>query len=244
MNVVGYDPALSIEGAWRIPGHEVERVDALQPLLQKCDVISLHVPMMEATKHMLNSETLGLLKPNAHILNFSRGGLVDNAALLDLWNVGHTGKYVSDFPAPELLQHEHYIPIPHLGASTEEAEDISAIMAADEIKDFLETGSISNSVNYPPVVLDRVKVGQSRICVCNDNKPRMIEQITSLLSSKDKNVETLQSKSAGEFQYTVIDVTGENLTGLTTVKQLYAIDGVLRVRVLDERGEVWDSGHE
>jgi D-3-phosphoglycerate dehydrogenase len=240
MNVVGYDPALSLEAAWRLPGRVVKRVDALEPLLAQCDYVSLHVPMMDATKHMLNDQTLSALQPHAHILNFSRGGLVDNEAVKKLWANGHTGKYVSDFPSREFLGESNYIPMPHLGASTDEAEEESAKMAADEIIEFLHTGSIINSVNYPGVALPKINAAQSRVCICNKNVPNVLASVSSLLSSKGHNVDDLVNKSRGDFSYNAIDIAGEQ-PGVDTMQAIAALDGVLSCRLLNSEGEVWQS---
>jgi len=240
MNVIGYDPALSLEAAWRLPGRAVKRVDALEPLLAQCDYVSLHVPMMEATKNMLNDETLSAMQSHTHILNFSRGGLVDNEAVKKLWANGHTGKYISDFPSLDMIGEPNYIPMPHLGASTDEAEEESAKMAADEIIEFLHTGSIINSVNYPAVTLPSVKDAQSRVCICNQNVPNVISSVTSILSTAGHNVDDLVNKSRGDFSYNAIDINGGQ-PSVDTMKELAALEGVLSCRLLSSEGEVWQS---
>lgn len=157
MNVVGFDPVLSLDAAWKLPGDRMERANNLEDLLRVSDYITVHVPYIKgATHHLINSTNLTLCKPGVHLLNFARGEIIDGEAVNDMYKRGSlTGKYVSDFADPYLQGNPRHLVLPHLGASTEEAEDNSAAMAADTIKEFLETGSIRNSVNFPQTVLDR-----------------------------------------------------------------------------------------
>ncbi|GLC46137.1 hypothetical protein PLESTB_001194100 [Pleodorina starrii] len=208
MKVVGFDPVLSLDAAWKLPGDRMQRANSLEDLLKVSDYITVHVPYIKnATHHMLNGANLELCKPGVHLLNFSRGEIIDGEALLDMYKSGRmTGKYVSDFADQYLSGHPKHIVIPHLGASTEEAEDNSAAMAADTIKDFLETGTIRNSVNFPQTVLDK-KPGHigGRLCIVNKNEAGVLGQITTYLGTRNVNIEQQINTSRGDIAYTVLD---------------------------------------
>ncbi|KAG2498412.1 hypothetical protein HYH03_003671 [Edaphochlamys debaryana] len=208
MNVVGYDPVLSLDAAWKLPGDRMGRAESLEDLLKVSDYITVHVPYIKgATHHMLNGVNLKLCKPGVHLLNFARGEIIDGEAVADLYKSGAlTGKYVSDFADPFLSGHPKHLVLPHLGASTEEAEDNSAAMAADTLKDFLETGTIRNSVNFPQTVLDR-KPGHigGRLCIVNKNEAGVLGQITTYLGSQGVNIEQQINTSKGGIAYTVLD---------------------------------------
>ncbi|GLI61317.1 hypothetical protein VaNZ11_003673 [Volvox africanus] len=208
MKVVGFDPVLSLDAAWKLPGDRMQRANNLEELLKISDYITVHVPYIKgATHHMLNGANLELCKPGVHLLNFSRTEIIDGEALFDMYKSGRmTGKYVSDFADPYLSGHPRHIVIPHLGASTEEAEDNSAAMAADMIKDFLETGTIRNSVNFPQTVLDK-KPGHigGRLCIVNKNEAGVLGQITTFLGTRNVNIEQQINTSRGDIAYTVLD---------------------------------------
>ncbi|KAG1673566.1 hypothetical protein FOA52_003866 [Chlamydomonas sp. UWO 241] len=208
MKVVGYDPVLSMEAAWRLPGDRMTKANCLEDLLKASDYITVHVPYIKnATHHMLNSKTLQLCKPGVHLLNFSRGEIIDGEAVRDLWADGKmTGKYISDFADAALSGHPRHVVLPHLGASTEEAEDNSAAMAADTVKVFLEYGTIRNSVNFPQTVLDEKEglIG-ARLCIIHRNAPGVLGKITTFMGSKNVNIEQQINTSRGSIAYTVID---------------------------------------
>jgi len=245
MNVVGYDPMLSVDAALRLPGDKIERVDSFESLMGKCDYVSLHIPMIKGvTEEMVNERTLKLMKDDASLLNFSRGGLVDNTALLNHFAGRGTGMYVTDFPAIALQGHEQVLSIPHLGASTAEAEDISAMMAADEITDFIEHGIIRNSVNYPETMLPKrgtvsTDASGARLCVFNKNETGTLGEITGRLGGVDCNIVNMVNQSRGDYAYNVIDL--DEVPPISIKDSLMEVDSVLRVRLISSEGEM-ESG--
>ena len=232
MKVVGFDPALSIDAAWRLSS-EVSRMENLQALLAKADYISLHVPAMDATKHLINDAALALTKPGAVLLNFARETIVDSAAVkrsLDgSLGSGKLGKYVCDFPEPDLLNHPQVIAMPHIGASTEESEENCAVMAANQLMDYLENGNIVNSVNFPAVAMGRV-TGTTRITFSNDNVSGVLGHVLSVLADKKVNVIDMMNKSRGELAFNIIDV--ENKPADDVMAAIAAVEHVIRVRVI------------
>ena len=228
MKVVGFDPALSIDAAWRL-SNEVSRMENLQALLARADYISLHVPAMEATAHLINDAALGLVKTGAVLLNFARETIVDSAAVKRSLDQGKLGKYVCDFPEPALLGHANVIAMPHIGASTEESEENCAVMAASQLIDFLENGNIVNSVNFPAVSMGRT-VGTTRITFSNDNVPGVLGHVLSVLADKNVNVIDMMNKSRGELAFNIIDV--ESVPGDHVVTAIAAVEHVIRVRVI------------
>ncbi len=232
MKVVGFDPALSIDAAWRLSS-EVSRMENLQALLAKSDYISLHVPAMDATKHLINDAALALTKPGAVLLNFARETIVDSAAVkrsLDgSLGSGKLGKYVCDFPEPDLLNHPQVIAMPHIGASTEESEENCAVMAANQLMDYLENGNIVNSVNFPAVAMGRV-AGTTRITFSNDNVSGVLGHVLSVLADKNVNVIDMMNKSRGELAFNIIDV--ESKPGDEVITAIAAVEHVIRVRVI------------
>ena len=228
MKVVGFDPALSIDAAWRL-SNEVTRMENLQALLVRADYISLHVPAMDATRHLINDEALALMKPGAVLLNFARETIVDSHAIERSLNKGKLGKYVCDFPEPLLLNHSNVIAMPHIGASTEESEENCAVMAANQLMDYLESGNITNSVNFPAVNMARTP-GTSRITFSNDNTSGVLGHVLSVLADKKVNVIDMMNKSRGELAFNIIDV--ENQPGADVVTAIEAVEHVIRVRVL------------
>ena len=228
MQVLGYDPALSVEAAWRVPA-EVERKEDLTSLFSQSDYVTLHVPLLPATEGLINAESLGAFKPGSVLLNFARQPIVDSDALADALESGRVGRYVADFPVPGLIDHERVMLTPHLGASTEEAEENCAVMAANQLVRFLQTGSIVNSVNFPTVALDRVD--GYRIAVTNRNVPGMLGQMTSMLAERNINVIDLINKSRNDVAYNLVDLGEAPDAGL--IDAICAIDGVTNVRVID-----------
>ena len=228
MKVVGFDPALSIDAAWRLSS-EVSRMENLQALLAKSDYISLHVPAMDATKHLINDAALALTKPGAVLLNFARETIVDSCAVKRNLDTGKLGKYVCDFPEPDLLNHPQVIAMPHIGASTEESEENCAVMAADQLMDYLQNGNIANSVNFPTVSMSRT-AGTSRITFSNDNVSGVLGHVLSVLADKKVNVIDMMNKSRGELAFNIIDV--ETPPTAEVVAAIAAVEHVIRVRVI------------
>ncbi len=227
MEVYGYDPYLSVDAAWKL-SRAIKHANTLEEIYAECDYITVHVPLMPATKGMLGKDAFAAMKDGVRILNFSRDGLVDSAAMKDALAAGKVACYVVDFPTAEMIGVENVIAIPHLGASTPESEDNCAVMAADQIKDYLENGNIKNSVNYPDVQVPRS--GDTRICVLHKNIPNMLAQISAVVSADGVNIEAMTNKSRKDFAYTVLDIVGEAKENFT--KDILDIEGVIRVRVL------------
>ncbi|WP_313952001.1 phosphoglycerate dehydrogenase [Accumulibacter sp.] len=228
MKVVGFDPVLSIDAAWRL-SNEVSRMENLQALLARADYISLHVPSIEATRHMINSDTLAVIKPGAVLLNFARDAIVDSAAILQSLEAGRLGKYVCDFPEPALLGHEKIIAMPHIGASTEESEENCAVMAANQLIGYLESGNIVNSVNFPTLGMER-SPGTSRITFSNDNVSGVLGQVLSVLADKKVNVVDMMNKSRAELAFNIVDV--DKVPCAEVVDAISAVEHVIRVRVI------------
>lgn len=227
MEVWGYDPYLSIEAAWKL-SRTIKKAPSLDKLLSECDFITLHVPQNKDTKGFINSEKFALMKKGVVLLNFARGGLVDTASLKKAVADGIVGCYVTDFPDEEVINTDKVIPIPHLGASTEESEENCAVMAAMQIMDFLENGNIKNSVNFPECSMERS--GKARITISNKNEPGMIEKISHLLAEGKINITDMINKSKGNVAYNIIDVEGDISDAL--VKKIQATEGVIAVRVI------------
>lgn len=227
MNVIGYDPGITVEGAWQLSS-DVEKAPSVDALVSKVDYITFHVPLVDATKNMLNAERLKLMKDDVVILNFSRNGIIDDEAVSAAIKSGKVYSYVCDFPSNLLKQHERVITLPHLGASTKEAEDNCAIMVADQVKDYLENGNIKNSVNFPAVKMERTD--GHRLTVVNSNVPNMVGQISSALANKGLNIIDMLNKSRGDLAYTIIDIDKPADDGL--LQEIGNIEGVLAVRAL------------
>jgi D-3-phosphoglycerate dehydrogenase / 2-oxoglutarate reductase len=228
MKVVGFDPALSIDAAWRLSS-DVTRMENLQALLARSDYISLHVPAMDATKHLINDAALALTKPGAVLMNFARETIVDSAAVKRSLDAGKLGKYVCDFPEPDLLNHPQIIAMPHIGASTEESEENCAVMAANQLMDYLENGNIVNSVNFPSVAMARV-ADTTRITFSNDNVSGVLGHVLSVLADKQVNVIDMMNKSRGELAFNIIDV--ESKPDDAVIAAIAAVEHVIRVRVI------------
>lgn len=222
MEVLGYDPFISVDGAWGL-SPKVKHVVSLDEIFENSDYITLHVPLTPETKNVIGKDNIAKMKDGVRILNFARGDLADNEAVLAAVAEGKIAKYITDFAAPELLGVENIIVTPHLGASTPESEDNCAKMAADEIKDYLENGNIKNSVTLPAVSMARG--AGVRICVIHKNIPNMISAVTAALAGA--NIENMQSKSRKDYAYTILDVTGD-----FNVSAIEAIEGIIKVRVI------------
>jgi D-3-phosphoglycerate dehydrogenase / 2-oxoglutarate reductase len=222
------DMALAIDAAWRLSS-EVTRMENLQALLARSDYISLHVPAMDATKHLINDAALTLTKPGAVLLNFARETIVDSAAVKRSLDTGKLGKYVCDFPEPDLLNHPQVIAMPHIGASTEESEENCAVMAANQLMDYLENGNIVNSVNFPSVAMGRV-AETTRITFSNDNVSGVLGHVLSVLADKNVNVIDMMNKSRGELAFNIIDV--ESKPDDAVITAITAVEHVIRVRVI------------
>lgn len=228
MKVLGYDPAITVQRAWQLSSG-VEQAATLEELFTRADLVTVHVPLVEATRGLVNAERLALMKPAPVILNFSRGGIVDEAAVVAALDAGLLRSYVCDFPSSTLLGHPKVVALPHLGASTGEAEENCAVMAADQLRDYLRDGTIHNSVNFPEAQLPR-SAGSTRLAIINRNVPNMVGQISSALADAGLNIADLLNKSRGEIAYTLVDLEAE--VPDSVVEALRSIEGVIRLRVL------------
>jgi D-3-phosphoglycerate dehydrogenase len=227
MNVIGYDPALSVEAAWRL-SNEVTRIDSPATLMAKADYITLHLPVLDATRGLINKELLSSCKEGACLLNFARAEIVDTAAIVDALDNGNLRQYIADFPSPDLIGHAKVILMPHIGASTGEAEDNCAIMAANQIKDFLENGNIKNSVNYPALQLERN--GDFRLTISNKNVPKILGSLLSILADENINVVDMLNKSRDDIAYSIIDV--ESAPAEAVLETMRQIEGIINVRLI------------
>ncbi|MGB0692731.1 MAG: phosphoglycerate dehydrogenase [Pseudomonadales bacterium] len=230
MNVLGYDPALSVEAAWRLSSR-VEKMENMQSLFARSDIVTLHVPALDSTKGMINAETLAQFRDGAVLLNFSREQIVDGDAIGAAIDSGKISQYISDFPAPGLIGKPGVISTPHLGASTEEAEENCAVMVADQVRDFLENGNIKNSVNFPALSLERTE-GCYRIALANKNVPRILGSVLSILADRNINVVDMLNKSRDDVAYNLIDI--ETVPDEELVQAIVSIEGVINVRIFDE----------
>lgn len=232
MNVVGYDPALSVEAAWRLSS-KVEKMDNMQQLFGRSDIVTLHVPALDSTLGMINAETLAQFRSGAVLLNFSREEIVDKDGIAGALDSGQISQYISDFPTPGLIGKPGVVSTPHLGASTDEAEENCAMMVADQIRDFLENGNIRNSVNFPALILDRTE-GCYRIALANKNVPRILGSVLSILADRNINVVDMLNKSRDDVAYNLIDI--ETVPSDELVSEILEIEGILNVRVFAEVG--------
>jgi D-3-phosphoglycerate dehydrogenase len=228
MRVVGYDPQITVQRAWQLSS-SIEQAVSLDDLFARSQFISLHVPLVDATRGLVNSSRIKLIPKGGVLLNFSRAPIVDESAVISALDAGHLHAYVCDFPKNALKGHRKVVALPHLGASTGEAEENCAVMAADTLRDFLENGNIRHSVNFPDANLPRIP-GTARIAVANSNVPNMVGQMSTLLAGAGINISELLNKSRGEVAYTLIDVEGTVDRAL--LDRIRAIDGVLSARAL------------
>ncbi len=227
MEVVGFDPALSVDAAWRL-SRRVQKMENMQSLFSRSDIVSIHVPMLESTRSLINEEHLSYFRKGAVLLNYAREEIVDEPAVLEALKTGRLSQYLCDFPTPGLIGHPNVIATPHLGASTGEAEENCAVMVADQIIDFLENGNIRNSVNFPSLVLERSGRGV-RLAMANRNVPRILGRTLSILADRDINVIDMLNRSRDDIAYNLIDIEAE--ASEEVVSEIQAIDGVINVRV-------------
>ena len=227
MDVIGYDPSISKKNAWKISS-EVEEALSLEELFSKSDFVSIHVPLVEATKNLLNSKRIALLPEGCVVINMSRDGIVDEDQLIKYLDSGIVKYYVTDFPIDDKKNHDRVIALPHLGASTSEAEDNCAIMIAKQIKDYLEHGNIVNSVNFPDSKMPRA--GEKRLAITHRNIPNMVRQITKEIAEEGANIVDMLNKSRGDFAYTLIDIEKE--ISKTVIENIKQVEGILKVRAL------------
>jgi len=227
MNVLGYDPDITVDAAWSLPA-SVRRATSVAEVLKASHFITLHVPLVAATKHLVNADNIALTRAGAVLLNFSREGVADNAAVLASLERRHLGWYVCDFPHAVLNGQERVLALPHLGASTREAEENCAVMVADQLRDYLEHGNVARAVNFPEVTMARES--RWRIAIANANVPNMLGQISTAMAQAGLNIHNMVNKSRGEMAYTLVDV--DSAVDAAVLQTLAAIDGVLAVRYL------------
>jgi D-3-phosphoglycerate dehydrogenase len=228
MTVYGFDPAMTVTNAWQL-NSGVRQALSVDDLVSKSQFISVHVPLLDATRGLINAERLKLMKKQGVILNFARDAIVDEAAVVEALNAGTLHAYACDFPSNALKGNPRVIATPHLGASTLEAEDNCAVMVADQLRDFLEGGNIRNSVNFPEAVMALLP-GKTRLCVVNENVPNMVGQISTALANRSLNIADLLNKSRGDLAYTIVDV--DTAIPAEAVAEIAAIKGVLATRVI------------
>lgn len=227
MKVVGFDPTITVRNAWQLSSG-VEHADTLDQLFQHADFVSLHVPLMDATRNIVNADRLALMRDGGVLVNFARGGIVDDKAAIAALDSGKLHCFVTDFPTPDLIAHPKAVALPHLGASTAEAEENCAIMVAENVRDYLENGNIRFSVNFPEARLPRLD--SWRITLANANVPNMVGQVSTCIANAGLNIEDLLNKSVGEFAYTIVDVNERPSPEL--IAEIGSIDGVLTLRNL------------
>ena len=227
MEVIGYDPFISVDAAWSV-SKSIKRATDLKEIYENCDYITLHLPFNKDTQSMINTQTIAQMKDGVRILNFSRAELVESDAMKEAIDDGKVAKYVCDFPCNSLHTYKNVVAIPHLGASTPEAEDNCAVMAVKQIMDFLENGNIVNSVNFPKVTMPRST--DIRITVIHENIPNMLSQISNQLAKDGINIEGMINGSRNNVAYTMVDVTGD--ISESVVKDIEGIEGIIRVRVI------------
>jgi len=228
MKVIGFDPSLTVRNAWQLSSG-VEQAVSVEDLLSRADFVTMHVPLIDATKNLINAERIKGMPDGAVVMNFARGGVVDEEAVLAALDTGKLHSYVCDFPTNANKNHSKVIALPHLGASTDEAEDNCAVMVANQLRDYLENGNITNAVNFPEAILPRV-AGATRLAIVNKNVPNMLGQISSDLAVHSLNIKEMLNKSLGNIAYTLVDIDGD--VPDAAVEKLRDIDGVLTVRVL------------
>jgi D-3-phosphoglycerate dehydrogenase len=227
MEVLGYDPEITVDAAWSLPS-QVRKAHSIEEVLRSSHFISLHVPLVEATRHLIDAKKLQQVLPGAALLNFSRDEIVDASAVAAALESGRLRCYVTDFPAARLLRNPRVIALPHLGASTQEAEDNCAVMVVDQVRDYLEDGNVVNAVNFPNVVMPRES--PFRIAVANANVPNMVGQMSSVMANAGLNIHNMLNRSKGDMAYTVVDV--DSSVKSDVIEALSSIHGVLAVRYL------------
>jgi len=227
MNVLGYDPEITVDAAWSLPS-QVRKAHSIEEVMKSSDFVTLHVPLVNATRNLVNAQRLQLIHKGGVLLNFSRDGIVDNEAVLEALASKKLRAYVCDFPAQKLARHPQVVALPHLGASTREAEDNCAVMVADQIREYLEHGNIRNAVNFADTVMPRES--KFRVAIANANVPNMVGQISTAMAKAGLNIHNMLNKSRGEMAYTLVDV--DSAVPAALIAELSAIGGVLAVRYL------------
>jgi D-3-phosphoglycerate dehydrogenase len=227
MNVLGYDPEITVEAAWSLPA-QVKKAHSIDEVLKSSHFVTLHVPLLPQTRNLVNAKNLELVRPGTILLNFSREGIVDSAAVLQALAAHKLRYYVTDFPDSRIAGAFGVIALPHLGASTREAEDNCAVMVVDQVREYLEHGNVSNAVNFPDMIMPRES--PYRVAIANANVPNMVAQISATIGGAGLNIHNMLNKSKGEVAYTLVDIDSAATSGL--VAQLGRIDGVLAVRYL------------
>ncbi len=231
LNVLGFDPHITVDAAWSLPS-QVRRAASVNDVLRQAQFVTLHVPLLDSTRHLVNDANIGLMRAGAVLLNFSRDGIVSDAAVHDALSSGQLSHYVSDFPSPELGRLPGVVSLPHLGASTREAEENSAVMVVDQLRDYLENGNIANAVNFPSVTMERES--PFRVAIANANVPNMLGQISTTMAHAGLNIHNMVNKSRGEMAYTLVDV--DSAPAPEVLAALAGIAGVSNVRWLPRRG--------
>jgi D-3-phosphoglycerate dehydrogenase / 2-oxoglutarate reductase len=229
MNVLGHDPEITVDAAWSLPS-QVKKAASVAEVLRNSNFVTLHVPLVDATRDLVNEKNIALLKPGSVLLNFSREGVVNDAAVLASLGAQQLGWYVCDFPGPAILRHPKVVALPHLGASTREAEENCAVMVADQLRDYLEHGNIANAVNFPNVSMERES--RFRLAIANANVPNMLGQISTAMAQAGLNIHNMVNKSRGDMAYTLVDV--DSPASDRVMAALKAIEGVLAVRYLPQ----------
>jgi len=227
MNVIGFDPEITVDAAWRLPSN-VRKAHSIEELLKQSDFVTLHVPLLDVTRRLVNAERLSVMKPDASLLNFARDAVVDEAAVIAALRARRLKYYLCDFPSANLMREPNVVMLPHLGASTEEAEQNCAIIAVDQLRAFLEHGTIANAVNFPNV--DMPRESPYRVAIANANVPNMLGQISTAMARSGLNIHNMVNKSRGEMAYTLVDVDSAIPDAL--IESIAAIDGVLSVRAI------------
>ena len=227
LKVIGFDPEITVDAAWRLPA-SVRRANSIEELLKQSDFVTLHVPLVAATRHLIDEKRLAVMKSGAVLLNFARDGLVDDNALVSALHAHQLKYYLCDFPSPALLREPRVVALPHLGASTEEAEENCAVMVVDQVREFLEHGAIAHAVNFPSVEMSRES--PYRVAIANANVPNMLGQISTTVARAGLNIHNMVNKSRGEMAYTLVDV--DSPVQDAVIEAISAIDGVLSVRAI------------
>ena len=227
MDVLGFDPEITVDAAWSLPS-QVRRAASVNDVLKQAQFVTLHVPLVDATRHLVNDANIGLMRPGSVLLNFSREGVVSDSAVLEALAGERLGQYVCDFPGATILRHPRVVALPHLGASTREAEENCAVMVVDQLRDYLENGNLANAVNFPHVSMPRESA--YRVAIANANVPNMLGQISTTMAQAGLNIHNMVNKSRGGMAYTLVDVDSQ--VAPQVLAELGAIDGVLAVRYL------------
>ena len=227
MQVIGYDPEITIDAAWSLPA-QVKKANSVGEVLKHSHFVSIHVPLLDATRNLINADNIGQMKHSAVLMNFSRDGIVNEAAVLKALDDKNLGNYVCDFPGPKINRHPQVIALPHLGASTGEAEENCAMMVADQLREFMEHGNVQNAVNFPNVVMPRES--NFRLAIANANVPNMVSQISTAMAKAGLNISNMMNKSKNDVAYTLVDV--DSAVPPEVVSSIAGISGVLAVRYL------------